>query len=258
VDVVHYGARHMALRDGMWLQPEPLLHLGLTNGNLRSPVGYSGVYAGGDSNRWSDLSGYILNVAGDTAAFETASEIALGGGVDVSVGSNGDVSMSAGEGFDPAGLSVDQRALYDAMSTSIGQDATTSMTVVRHDPGVPLASAVGTPGNTTGRQIVDVGDIGLLGPQRPMSSSMVLAHEIVEATLITGNGVSQRAAHKAADQFIAARTGWERTSHSEGEVPGTNLVQWKNTFRNGPDVAGVVLRQPYGPSSSNEMQVSRW
>jgi hypothetical protein len=59
VDVVHYGARHMALRDGMWLQPEPLLHLGLTNGNLRSPVGYSGVYAGGDSNRWSDLSGYI-------------------------------------------------------------------------------------------------------------------------------------------------------------------------------------------------------
>jgi hypothetical protein len=57
-DVVHYGARHMALRDGMWLQPEPLLYLGLTNGNLRSPVGYSGVYAGGDSNHWADLSGF--------------------------------------------------------------------------------------------------------------------------------------------------------------------------------------------------------
>jgi hypothetical protein len=56
-DVVHKGARHMALRDGLWLQPEPLLYLGLTNGNLASPIGYTGVYAAGDTNQLQDLSG---------------------------------------------------------------------------------------------------------------------------------------------------------------------------------------------------------
>jgi hypothetical protein len=56
--VIHKGARHVALRDGMWLQPEPLLYLGLTNGNLRAPLGYSGVYAAGDSNHQHDRSGH--------------------------------------------------------------------------------------------------------------------------------------------------------------------------------------------------------
>jgi YD repeat-containing protein len=81
-DVVHKGARHLALRDGMWLQPDgqgpprggpasrgesrtgapvrtvrPLLYLGLTRGDLRNPVGYSGVYAAGDSNAFVDRSG---------------------------------------------------------------------------------------------------------------------------------------------------------------------------------------------------------
>ncbi len=57
-EVVHYGARHLGLRDGMWLQPEPLLYLGLTNGNLAAPLGYSGVYAAGDTNSLADRSGY--------------------------------------------------------------------------------------------------------------------------------------------------------------------------------------------------------
>ncbi len=56
-DVVHKGARHLVLRDGMWMQPEPLLYLGLTNGNLRSPIGYTGVYAAGDTNALLDLTG---------------------------------------------------------------------------------------------------------------------------------------------------------------------------------------------------------
>jgi hypothetical protein len=56
--VTHFGARHLALRDGAWLQPEPLLYLGLTNGNLKNPVGYSGVYAAGDSNQLQDHSGH--------------------------------------------------------------------------------------------------------------------------------------------------------------------------------------------------------
>jgi hypothetical protein len=56
-EVVHKGARHLSLRDGMWMQPEPLLYLGVTAGDLRNPVGYSGVYAAGDSNALQDRSG---------------------------------------------------------------------------------------------------------------------------------------------------------------------------------------------------------
>ena len=40
-EVIHKGARHVALRDGMWLQPEPLLYLGLTVGDLRNPLAYT-------------------------------------------------------------------------------------------------------------------------------------------------------------------------------------------------------------------------
>ena len=56
-EVTQFGARHMVLRDGMWMQPEPLLHLGLTNGNLSTPLGYSGLYAGGSPTTMSDRSG---------------------------------------------------------------------------------------------------------------------------------------------------------------------------------------------------------
>ncbi len=56
---VHHGARHMLSRgDGLWLQPEPLLYLGMTNGNLAQPRMYGGVYAGGNPVMLGDRSGY--------------------------------------------------------------------------------------------------------------------------------------------------------------------------------------------------------
>lgn len=57
-EVMHLGARHLALRDGLWLQPEPLLHLGMTNGNLENPLGFSGLYSAGNTNRLRDRDGY--------------------------------------------------------------------------------------------------------------------------------------------------------------------------------------------------------
>ncbi|MCB9697526.1 MAG: hypothetical protein H6738_12165 [Alphaproteobacteria bacterium] len=58
-ELLHFGARHMAMRDGLWLQPEPLLYLGPTNGDLRNPLGFGSLYAMGNSNSFMDLSGYI-------------------------------------------------------------------------------------------------------------------------------------------------------------------------------------------------------
>jgi hypothetical protein len=40
------------------MQPEPLLYLGITNGNLGAPRGFSGVYAMGNPVLMSDTSGY--------------------------------------------------------------------------------------------------------------------------------------------------------------------------------------------------------
>ncbi|MBX2798055.1 MAG: HINT domain-containing protein, partial [Myxococcales bacterium] len=56
--VMHLGARHLALRDGMWMQPEPLLHLGPMAGDLSLPVAYSSLYAAGDTNASHDRSGF--------------------------------------------------------------------------------------------------------------------------------------------------------------------------------------------------------
>ena len=55
--LMHSGARHYIVGDGRWLQPEPLLYLGLTNGNLEEPLGYGPTYARGNSNLWEDRSG---------------------------------------------------------------------------------------------------------------------------------------------------------------------------------------------------------
>ena len=57
-EVIHYGTRHLAMRDGLWLQPEPLLHFGITNGTLQRPLGFSGLYAAGNTNQLFDTTGY--------------------------------------------------------------------------------------------------------------------------------------------------------------------------------------------------------
>ncbi|MEQ1504135.1 MAG: hypothetical protein ABMB14_17970, partial [Myxococcota bacterium] len=80
-EVVQFGARHLALRDGLWMQPEPLLYLGLTNGDLGNPLGYTGLYAGGNPNVYQDRTGRnplvaaIAVVGGFTAAEVTAAAV---------------------------------------------------------------------------------------------------------------------------------------------------------------------------------------
>ncbi|MCB9672659.1 MAG: hypothetical protein H6734_24490 [Alphaproteobacteria bacterium] len=58
------GARHMLHRDGMWLQPEPLLHLGPLVEQQANPRTMTGVYAGGMPSMYSDRSGYSAQTGG--------------------------------------------------------------------------------------------------------------------------------------------------------------------------------------------------
>jgi hypothetical protein len=58
----------LARGDGLWLQPEPLLYLGMTNGDPGRPRAYSGVYAGGNPVMWSDRSGRFVDIALDMAS----------------------------------------------------------------------------------------------------------------------------------------------------------------------------------------------
>jgi len=55
-EVSHFGARHTLFRDGMWMQPEPLLGLG--RGIVGNPGGMSGMYAAGNPISFMDTSGW--------------------------------------------------------------------------------------------------------------------------------------------------------------------------------------------------------
>lgn len=58
-EVVPFGIRHMVAGQGLWLQPEPLLYLGLTNGDLESPRAYSGMYAAANPVLFADRTGHF-------------------------------------------------------------------------------------------------------------------------------------------------------------------------------------------------------
>ncbi|MFT4624396.1 MAG: YD repeat-containing protein [Myxococcota bacterium] len=58
--VINHGPRHSRLDDGLWLQPEPLLHLGMTNGDLGAPLGFGPAYAAGNTNALQDRNGHFV------------------------------------------------------------------------------------------------------------------------------------------------------------------------------------------------------
>ena len=57
VGVVPFGVRHVVKDVGIWMQPEPLLYLGLTNQGA-APRRWSGVYAVGNPLAYGDRSGF--------------------------------------------------------------------------------------------------------------------------------------------------------------------------------------------------------
>ncbi|MCB9670813.1 MAG: hypothetical protein H6734_15135, partial [Alphaproteobacteria bacterium] len=70
-DVVHHGRRHTLFRDGMWMQPEPLLLAGSLRltGQPRSP---GSTYAAGNPLAWHDISGFTQQPAQPSMAAQAA------------------------------------------------------------------------------------------------------------------------------------------------------------------------------------------
>ncbi|MEZ4317128.1 MAG: hypothetical protein R3F61_06480 [Myxococcota bacterium] len=65
-EVMHFGARHTMFRDGMWMQPEPMLARGpiVMRDELRSPMKFSGsVYGVGNPLLYQDRSGEMAQTA---------------------------------------------------------------------------------------------------------------------------------------------------------------------------------------------------
>lgn len=63
-EVTHYGARHVLSRDGLWMQPDPLLAIGVVATIRSMPGNFGSSYAAANPLVWHDLSGF--KVAGLT------------------------------------------------------------------------------------------------------------------------------------------------------------------------------------------------
>jgi YD repeat-containing protein len=62
-DLFHMGQRHLMQKDGTWLQPEPLLYLGLPQDKLSDPLGIATRrYARNTPNVYHDLTGYANGI----------------------------------------------------------------------------------------------------------------------------------------------------------------------------------------------------
>jgi YD repeat-containing protein len=99
--LVAMGVRHMAMRDGQWLQPEPLLHLGPPSDMLSNPRALFGPYAAGMGVTRHDRSGYAIETGWDAA------NVAMGV---VSLGANVAAGNWFDAGVDAVGLVVDVAA----------------------------------------------------------------------------------------------------------------------------------------------------
>jgi YD repeat-containing protein len=135
--LMHFGARHMIIEDGRWLQPEPLLYMGVTNGNLQHPLAYGPVYARGNSNLYADPSGefasLVLAGGGLTAAEVVALGVAAYAATDLAC--NGCVSAAVGQavsaGAQTAGAVA--KAAWDSASELV-QNSSESPPVVETGP----------------------------------------------------------------------------------------------------------------------------
>jgi hypothetical protein len=153
-EVVHFGARHMLLRDGLWMQPEPLLHLGLTNGDLANPLGYGGLYAAGNTNLLHDRGGRFTSVilaiasGGDPAALAEPDTWAAAGAMWV----GGMSAWAGGASAAPVIAAVVDDLAAGTLISGVARNAAALTGLARS--GVEACSGVDMPGG-----IVDVPEV---------------------------------------------------------------------------------------------------
>ncbi len=100
--VTHSGTRHMLFRDGLWMQPEPLLALGVAGIDPAEPLAMGQTYARGNPLLFADDDGYYAEIVIEIPS------IMMGGYSLYSTASSGDYTSAA---IDAVGLVVDIGAL---------------------------------------------------------------------------------------------------------------------------------------------------
>ncbi|MFT5460393.1 MAG: hypothetical protein ACI9K2_006912 [Myxococcota bacterium] len=75
IGLVHHGVRHARVSDGLWMQPEPLLYLGVASGSLALPRALGPIYAVGDTNALMDRSGFFQQNADGTMSNVSQEEV---------------------------------------------------------------------------------------------------------------------------------------------------------------------------------------
>ena len=142
VGLLAAGPRHVNQIDGTWLQPEPLLYLGLPEAGLRSPHGLAPYrYAGNTPTVLADSNGLFFYSLLATLAGCTFEPLAMKGPIGAAL---------SGE---PPG---DPIATRNAVANAGAQTAATVASVGMAAPGVPIPSAAAansmiSAGTATGR-----------------------------------------------------------------------------------------------------------
>ena len=218
------------MSDGLWMQPEPLLYLGMAKGEPSMPLAFGPIYAAGNSNSGSDRTGFVLRVTGqregDVAAFTESINELLGDSGSISVGSDGLVTFEGGS---------ETSVLSESISAAVGVGHEVSITVRNNDRGVPWDEANG---------VFDVSGIASFGAQRPASSEMIWSHEIMEQVYVQLPGTDGMPKtnwqHQVAAKFITNHTGWDQAGarHSTGMgpdgMPSSHHIRQSLSF-DGPD-----------------------
>ncbi|HEC11470.1 MAG TPA: hypothetical protein ENI86_18180, partial [Acidimicrobiales bacterium] len=121
-ELVHFGARHTMFRDGMWMQPEPLLAMGIPSLDPANPGAAGPVLAGGNPIVFADSSGYsplgLALILWTTEAGEGAQPTLLEnfgqGALAGDIIENPNLAQAAGQvaiGLTPVGVAADVRDL---------------------------------------------------------------------------------------------------------------------------------------------------
>jgi hypothetical protein len=202
----------------MWLQPEPLLYLGLTNGDLASPRGYTGVYAaanpllfGDRTGRWPNLEALRQGRGGPLSAEAAASLrqqqaenseapnalVADAGGTIRSVLPEGSIHGSHGASWDPAATSaklapeetlVGGTHRHPTTANASGGDVNAVRDHVAEGASISLEATVGPTGD---RAVLLVVTAGTPATERPRDTEGVMTKR---PTNPMNGGLTQEAA----------------------------------------------------------------
>ncbi|MFT5460927.1 MAG: YD repeat-containing protein, partial [Myxococcota bacterium] len=264
--LVHHGVRHARLSDGLWMQPEPLLFLGVQGGQIAAPQAFGPVYAAGNTNVTMDRSGMIaplLVFLAKEVATEAVVQAAYhyGGdkvGMAVEVGSMFTSPTQAVKGAGKQLLKRGGKEMLQAAATkavTLADDAVTAVkrcfcfvegTEVQLVVG-PVAIedvrradrvlADGEVDATDGAPLAELAPIAPLSPRGPLCASVAAAASSISvpAAVLEACDLAPPPAEHDAVLAYDARTGTWQESLAADLPTGTDVLHAGHLFHGSPD-----------------------